>query len=73
MIIGTMAAFGLTGVFAQDTAKQDMKQAGQDTKDAAKNVGSATKKGAKKAGHTVKKGVHKGASKVEEKTRTTTP
>ena len=50
--------------FAQDSAKQDMKDAGH-----------ATKKTAKKAGHKVKKGTHQasqetkeGAQKVENKT-----
>jgi hypothetical protein len=64
-----------TASFAQDSAKQDMKDAGHETKQAAKDVGSATKKTAKKAGHKVKKGAHKaaqktkeGAQKVEDKT-----
>jgi hypothetical protein len=57
----------LLGVsFAQDSAKQDMKDAGHETKDAAKDVGHATKKTAKKAGHKVKKGTHKAARKTEE-------
>jgi len=71
ILIGTIAAFGVTGMFAQDTAKQDVKKAGEDTKDAAKHVGSATKKGATKSTHAVKKGVHKGATKVADKTKTT--
>ena len=71
ILIGTIAAFGVTGIFAQESPKQDIKAAGQDTKDAAKHVGSATKKGATKSTHAVKKGVHKGATKVAEKTKTT--
>ena len=44
----------LLGVsFAQDSAKQDMKDAGHETKEAAKDTGRATKKTAKKAGHQV--------------------
>ena len=58
--------FGVS--FAQDSAKQDMKDAGHETKQAAKDTGHATKKAAKKAGHKVKKGTHKAAKKVEDKT-----
>ncbi len=58
--------FGVS--FAQDSAKQDMKDAGHETKQAAKDTGHATKKTAKKAGHKVKKGTHKAAKKVEDKT-----
>jgi hypothetical protein len=63
--------------FAQDTpsAKQDMKDAGHDTKNAAKDTGSATKKTAKKTGTATKKTTNKaaqktdqGAQKVEDKT-----
>jgi Ni/Co efflux regulator RcnB len=51
-------------------AGQDMKDAGNATKDAAKDAGRATKKTAKKIGHAVKKTskkvVHKGAKKTKE-------
>jgi hypothetical protein len=64
------------GLFAQDGAKEDMKQAGRDTKDAAKSTGRATKKTAKKSGRAVKHGTHvtakkarQGAEKVEDKTQ----
>lgn len=61
------------------SAKQDMKDAGHATKTAAKKTGQATETAAKKTGHAVKKTtkkvVHKGAhetkegaSKVEDKT-----
>ncbi len=64
-----------------DTAKQDVKDAGHSTKDAAKDTGRATKKGAKATGHAIthtsKKIAHKGAQKtgegakkVENKTQT---
>ena len=46
------------------SAKQDMKQAGHDTKHAAKDAGRGTKKGTKKAWHKTKsttKGAVKGA------------
>ena len=62
----------------QGSAKQDMKTAGQDTKDAAKKTGSATKQTAKKAGSAVKKGTNKAAGKTEDgaqkvKDKTDTP
>ncbi len=63
----------------QSGAGQDMKDAGNATKDAAKDTGRATKKTAKKTGHAVKKTskkvvnksakeTKKGADKVEDKT-----
>jgi hypothetical protein len=72
---------GLMGAaFAQDSAKQDMKDAGHETKEAAKDAGKATKKTAKKSGQTIKKDTKKathkaakktdeGAKKVEDKTK----
>jgi hypothetical protein len=55
---------------SQTSAKQDMKDAGHATKDAAKDVGHGTKTAAKDVGHatkkTTKKAVHKTASKTEE-------
>jgi len=59
--------FGVS--LAQDSAKQDIKDAGHETKQAAKDTGHATKKTAKKAGHKVKKDTHKAAKKVEDKTQ----
>jgi hypothetical protein len=47
-------------------AKQDMKDAGNSTKDAAKDTGRATKKTAKKTGHAVKKATNKTAQKTKE-------
>jgi hypothetical protein len=65
---------GLMGSgFAQDSAKQDMKDAGHETKQAAKDTGHATKTTAKKTGHTVekdtKKVTHKAAQKTEQGAR----
>jgi hypothetical protein len=69
----TLSAFGL---FAQNGAKEDMKQAGRDTKDAAKSTGRATKKTVIKADRAVKHGTHvtakkarQGAEKVKDKTQ----
>jgi uncharacterized protein YoxC len=56
---------------------QDLKAAGQDTKDAAKTGATksthAVKKGATKSTHAVKTGVHKTATKVSDKTQDTAP
>ena len=78
-LIGTLAAFAFTGAFAQEKAKEDLKTAGSETKDAAKHVGKAAKKGAVKTTEATKKGVNKsagavekGAHKVKSKTKTTT-
>ena len=56
------------GSFAQ-SAKDDLKKAGHDVKEAGKATGKAAAKTAKKAGKGIKKGTNKAASKVEEKTR----
>jgi hypothetical protein len=77
LLVGLM---GVSLTAPQDSAKQDMKDAGHDTKEAAKDAGRATQKAAKKTGHTVKKTTqsvtHKaaqktdeGAKKVEDKTK----
>jgi hypothetical protein len=59
----------LLGVsFAQDSAKQDIKDAGHETKQAAKDAGHATKKTAKKTGHTIKKNTKKATHKAAQKT-----
>ena len=55
---------------AQNSAGQDMKNAGHETKNAAKDVGHGTATAAKKTGaatkNTTKKVVHKGAQKTDE-------
>lgn len=50
------------------SAKQDMKDAGHDTKMAAKKTGHGVKKGTKKAAHKTAKKTKEGAQKVEDKT-----
>jgi hypothetical protein len=68
-ILAGAVAVGMCGtVVAQESAKQDMKDVGHETKDAAKHTGNAVKKGTKKAYHKTKSGVHHTAAKVEEKT-----
>jgi hypothetical protein len=70
ILLGALLAGGPTlGWSQQDTGpKQDMKDAGHETKDAAKDVGHATKKGTKKAYHATKNGT----KKVWHKTKNTT-
>ena len=63
-----MATMMSTGVYAQ-TAGQDMKNAGSETKDAAKDTGAAVKRTAKTTGKKVKHGTHKAAQKVADKTQ----
>ncbi len=47
-------------------AKQDMKNAGSETKDAAKDVGHGIKQGTKKAYHKTKRGTKKAAHKIHD-------
>lgn len=57
--------------FAQSDSqspKQDMKDAGHDTKNAAKKTGHAVKKTTKKVAHKTAKKTKEGAQKVEDKT-----
>jgi uncharacterized protein (UPF0333 family) len=61
-----LALMGPSFLAAQDSAKQDIKDAGHETKEAAKDTGRATKKVAKKTGHAVKKGTNKAAEKTGE-------
>lgn len=49
-------------------AKQDMKSAGHETKNAAKDAGSGVKKGTKKGYHKTKKGVKKAWHKTKSTT-----
>lgn len=68
------AALSLTipsaAAFAQDHdsgAKQDMKSAGHETKDAAKDTGHGIKQGTKKGYHKTKHGLKKVGHKIEGK------
>jgi ribulose kinase len=51
-----------------NTAKQNMKNAGQDTKNAAKDAGQGTKQGTKKAYHKTKSGTKKAWHKTKNTT-----
>ena len=66
----SLALFALgIAAFAQEGAKQDMKSAGHETKEAAKDVGKGTVKATKKTGRAIKHGTHKAANKVADKTQ----
>ena len=66
LLLAGISAFS----FSQDPGpKQDMKNAGHETKEAAKDTGRATKSGAKKTGHAIKRGSKKAAHKTASKTR----
>jgi ribulose kinase len=71
LLLGTVGALTVTAAQSQDdsTAKQDIKDAGHETKKAAKKTGSATKKTAKKATHKTAEKTDEGAQKVEDKTK----
>jgi hypothetical protein len=72
-----MLAAGSMAIPAYSQVGQDLKSAGQDTKDAAKTGATksthAVKKGATKSTHAAKTGVHKTATKVSDKTQDTAP
>ncbi len=58
------------GQSVAQTAGQDLKQAGSDTKNAAKKTGSAVKQTTKTTGKTIKHETNKTAQKVADKTST---
>ena len=72
-IVLALSTFGFSQVTDtttphDDSAKQDMKDAGHDAKMGAKHTGHAVKKGSKKAAHKTAKTTKHGAQKVEDKT-----
>jgi len=75
VLAATLAAAGVSLsiqpiVYGQDPgAKQDMKQAGHDTKDAAKDAGHGTKKAAGKAYTSTKNGTKKAYNKTKNTTK----
>lgn len=54
-------------ILAQNSPKQDVQNAGHETKEATKDTGKAAKSTAKKTGHAMKKGTNKAASKTARK------
>lgn len=68
MALGAPLAFGQQ-TSSSDTAKQDMRSAGQQTKGAAKDAGRGVKKGTKKTYHSTKKGTQKAWNKTRNTTK----
>jgi Ni/Co efflux regulator RcnB len=67
VLITMVASLGIAR--AQDqSAGQDIKDAGHDTKQAAKKTGHKVKRGTKKGTHKAAKKTRQGAEKVEDKT-----
>jgi hypothetical protein len=69
LIVLMISGLGSVAAWGQSSASDDLKKAGQETKDAAKDTGKSVKKGTKKAVHKTAKATKKGASKVEDKTK----
>lgn len=85
LLLGSVLCMGLPNLLAQDDVhhdpgfKQDMRNAGHETKDAAKDTGHGVESGTKKTWHSTKRGTkkathhvahetHEGAEHVERKT-----
>lgn len=69
IVLGILLAGGPSLGWSQDSAKQDMKDAGHDTKTAAKDVGHGTKTGTKKAYTATKHGTKKAWTKTKNTTK----
>ena len=75
-IVSSIGTFALASLllaapsFADDkSAKEDLKDAGKESKKAAVSTGKAVKKGSKKAVNKTAEATEKGAEKVKEKTK----
>jgi hypothetical protein len=68
-VLGALLAGGPALGWSQDSAKQDMKDAGHETKNAAKDVGHGTKTGTKKAYNATKHGTKKAWHKTKNTTK----
>jgi hypothetical protein len=82
LLLASAMVFSVSAVTLAQTATQDMKNAGTDTKDATKSAGHgiakgtrhayhATKRGTKKVIHKSARGTRKAADKVEDKSAPT--
>ena len=69
IVLGALLAGGPSLGWSQDGAKQDMKNAGHDTKDAAKDAAHGTKQGTKKAYNATKHGTKKAWNKTKNTTK----
>jgi len=70
LVAGGLSLGLATGMAWAQTAGQDMKNAGHETKEAATDAGHATVKGTKKAVHATKKGTAKAADKTGDAAKT---
>jgi hypothetical protein len=69
VLVSTFSILSTGFVLAQDGAKQDMKAAGTDTKNAAKDTGHGVATGTKKAYHTTANGTKTAADKTSTGTK----
>ena len=68
LVSGSATGWSQPALPGQDGAKQDMKDAGHETKDAAKDAGHGVKQGTKKAYHSTKHGTKKAWHKTKSTT-----
>lgn len=71
VVLAAVLTFGMSSAFAfaQDGAKQDMKNAGTETKNAAKDTGHGISTGTQKAYHKTKRGTKKAYHKTAKGTK----
>jgi hypothetical protein len=71
LVLAGILTLGMSSTFAlsQDGAKQDMKHAGTETKDAAKDTGHGISTGTQKAYHKTSEGTHKAYHKTKRGTK----
>jgi len=67
-LIFALTATSIFAIAAPQSATQDVKNAGSDTKDATKKTYKKSKKGVKKGAHKTAKATEDGADKVKDKT-----
>lgn len=63
-LLASAMMLSVASLSAQDGAKQDMKDAGHDTKNAAKDTGRGVKTGTRKAYHSTKRGTKRAYHKT---------
>ena len=68
LVFSCVLALGAIAQSNDQSPKQDMKDAGHDTKNAAKKTARGVKHGTKKVVHKTARATRKGADKVEDKT-----
>jgi hypothetical protein len=70
IVLAASLTIGLAPGFGQASAKQDMKNAGTETKDATKDVGHGIAKGSKKAYHSTAHGTKVATHKTADASKT---